>query len=62
MIITNKPFSQMTLPELRAEYLRFAEATKPGGWAASHPKWHAIRDTIATWIARREQQEQGVAA
>jgi len=59
-LVSCKPFGEMTLPELRADYLRFAAATAPDGFAHNHPSWHDIRDTLATWIARREREEQAV--
>jgi broad specificity phosphatase PhoE len=62
MIITAKPFEQMTLTELRAEYLKWILATRPGAWGARYENAHIVRDTLATWIARREREAREVAA
>jgi hypothetical protein len=59
MIVICKPYSAMTLAELRAEHAKWMEATRCGGWAASYEPAHTTRDTLATWIDRRERETKG---
>ncbi len=62
MIITVKPFDQMTLPELRAEHRQWVLATQASAWGEHYENAHICRITLATWIARREREAQGMAA
>lgn len=59
MIITCKPFAEMTLRELWREYLKWVEATRPGAWGEHYERAHSVRDLLATWIARRERETKG---
>lgn len=54
MIITAKPYSQMTLPELRAEYLRFDALLSLTAARGPRAKVAGVCDLLARWIAKRE--------
>ncbi len=62
MIIAAKPFDQMTLPELREEYLNFYALLWRTAAGDSRARVAGVCDLLATWIARREREAREMAA
>jgi hypothetical protein len=55
MIVTAKPYREMSLAELRAEYLRWSELLGHTTVASARESVIDCRAICATWIARRER-------
>jgi hypothetical protein len=66
MIITAKPYRDMSLEELRGEYMRFSELHSRTTATDARESVSDVKAIIATWISRREREaaeaKEGVAA
>ncbi len=62
MIIEPTPFSRLTLEELRSDHAKFDALLSRTCVESARAPVQAVRDTLATWIARREREAQGMAA
>jgi hypothetical protein len=62
-IIESTPYSRLSLAELRADHAKFDDLLSHTTVESAREPVRFVRDTLATWIARREAEAgQGVAA
>jgi hypothetical protein len=61
MIITNKPYRDMTLPELRKEFADASALLSRTTVPSARERVRGWQSMVAKWIARREREAGGMA-